>query len=176
MAIGNETSIAAHRLAELIPERVIFVTSIKNGTLPRMNPSTVRSLLSNLGVCLTTTSILSIGVREGLIRLRAQSIPLPALDAAPIKPSVLGNLRGLTFEFLPGGVRIINGTLIAILETAYEVREFQTLGGPSWVTQNATVRSSAPSIFTALQETLGPRLDPSKAQLTYRLCRRPSEN
>src|SRR5215475_10615295 len=65
---------------------------------------------------------------------RAQSILLPQFDAASVKPSVAGNLGGSTFEFLPGGgLRITNGTLRAMLETAYEVREFQTIGGPSWV-------------------------------------------
>jgi len=78
--------------------------------------------------------ILAVGVGEGVIQLRAQSIALPQFEAASIKPSVPGTLRGSTFEFLSGGgLRIINGTLRAILETAYEVREFQTLGGPGWV-------------------------------------------
>jgi uncharacterized protein (TIGR03435 family) len=35
---------------------------------------------------------------------------------------------------LPGGsLRIRNATLRAILETAYDIREFQILGGPGWV-------------------------------------------
>jgi uncharacterized protein (TIGR03435 family) len=55
-------------------------------------------------------------------------------DAASIKRSQPGNLRGSTFEFLPGGgLRIVNGTLRAILETAYDIREYQILGGPGWV-------------------------------------------
>src|SRR5215471_14631068 len=94
-----------------------------------MNPRTVRSRFS-----LTMTCILTLGVGEGIIQLRAQSMALPQFEAASIKPSVPGNLRGSTFEFLPGGgLRIINGTLRAILETVYEVREFQTWGGRGWV-------------------------------------------
>src|SRR5215472_15039737 len=91
-----------------------------------MDPRTVRSRFSLMMIC-----ILAPGVGEGVIQLRAQSIALPQFEEASIKPSVPGNLRGSTFEFLPGsGLRIINGTLRAILETAYEVREFQTLGRP----------------------------------------------
>jgi uncharacterized protein (TIGR03435 family) len=84
-----------------------------------MNTLRVLSLLSCLGLC---------------IQLNAQTIPLPQFEAASIKPSAPGSLRGSTFEFLPGGgLRIVNGTLRAILETAYEFREFQILGGPGWV-------------------------------------------
>jgi uncharacterized protein (TIGR03435 family) len=59
---------------------------------------------------------------------------LPQFEAASVKPSEPGNVRGSTFELLPGGgVRIRNGTLRAILETAYDIREFQILEGPVWV-------------------------------------------
>src|SRR5215469_4966813 len=89
--------------------------------------------LSPPGFFLMMISILSLGIGGGL-QLSAQSMPLPQFETASVKPSVPGNLRGSTVEFLPGGgLRIINGTLRAMLETAYEVREFQTVGGPSWV-------------------------------------------
>src|ERR1700733_10297790 len=70
-----------------------------------------------------------------LLRIaQAQSLSLPQFEAASIKRSPQGNLRGSTFESLPGGgLRIVNGTLRAILETAYNFQEFQILGGPSWV-------------------------------------------
>lgn len=98
-----------------------------------MNPRRVL-VLSDLRFSLAIMFVLSIGFGEEPIQLRAQSMPLPQFEAASIKPSVPGNSGGSTFEFLPGGgLRIINGTLRAILETAYEVREFQTLEGPNWV-------------------------------------------
>jgi uncharacterized protein (TIGR03435 family) len=57
-----------------------------------------------------------------------------AFESASVKPSEPGSLRGSTFEFLPGGgLRIRNGTLRAILETAYGIPEFQILGGAAWV-------------------------------------------
>jgi uncharacterized protein (TIGR03435 family) len=76
---------------------------------------------------------------------------------------VPGNLSGSTFEFLPGGgLRIINGTLRAMLETAYEVREFQTLGGPSWVGSeryDIVARSAeAPQTGTAAEDIKTTRL------------------
>src|SRR5215470_11309321 len=58
----------------------------------------------------------------------------PTFEAASIRPSEPHNLRGSTFEFIPGGsLRIRNGTLKGIIETAYGVRDFQILGGPAWV-------------------------------------------
>jgi uncharacterized protein (TIGR03435 family) len=66
--------------------------------------------------------------------ISAQFVSSQDFEAASIKRSAPGNLRGSTFEFLPGGgLRIANGTLKAILETAYEIRDFQILGGPGWV-------------------------------------------
>jgi uncharacterized protein (TIGR03435 family) len=66
--------------------------------------------------------------------LTAQSVSFQEFGTASIKRSDPGDLRGSTFEFLPGGsLRITNGTLRAILETAYDFREFQILGGPGWV-------------------------------------------
>jgi bla regulator protein blaR1 len=63
-----------------------------------------------------------------------QFLPLPQFEAASIKASEPGNIRGSTFEFFPGaGLRVKNGTLKAIVETAYDIREFQISGGPGWV-------------------------------------------
>lgn len=78
---------------------------------------------------------LLIAILGPLPRIRqAQSPSLPQFEAASVKRSPQGNLGGSTFEFLPGGgLRIANGTLRAILETAYNVREFQIIGGPNWV-------------------------------------------
>src|SRR5262245_26119797 len=71
-----------------------------------------------------------------VMQLTAQS-PIQsetAFEAASIRPSDPHNLRGSTFEFIPGGsLRIRNGTLKGIIETAYGVRDFQILGGPAWV-------------------------------------------
>jgi bla regulator protein blaR1 len=81
---------------------------------------------------LVVVLLLEIGDRA--IDLTAQAGSQQDFEVASIKRSEPGNLRGSTFEFLPGGgLRIANGTLRAILETAYDVREFQILGGPGWV-------------------------------------------
>jgi uncharacterized protein (TIGR03435 family) len=76
--------------------------------------------------------VLSLGI--GPRTIAAQAPSQHDFEVASIKRSEPGNLRGSTFEFLPGGgLRIANGTLRAILETAYDFREFQILGGPGWV-------------------------------------------
>src|SRR6185436_16247961 len=59
---------------------------------------------------------------------------LQQFDAATIKPSEPGNVRGATYEFLmSGGLRVRNGTLKGMIETAYDLRDFQIFGGPGWV-------------------------------------------
>jgi uncharacterized protein (TIGR03435 family) len=63
--------------------------------------------------------------------------PVPSLtvfEAASVKPSSPGDVRGATFGFTPGGgLKITNGTLRGIIEMAYGVRDFQIVGGPGWL-------------------------------------------
>src|SRR5215813_15633358 len=91
-------------------------------------PCSVRTL------ALISIVVLSLEIGSSTIDVTAQAPSQQDFEVASIKRSEPGNLRGATFEFLPGGgLRIANGTLRAILETAYDVREFQILGGPGWV-------------------------------------------
>jgi uncharacterized protein (TIGR03435 family) len=53
-------------------------------------------------------------------------------DAASVRPSAPDDARGSTFEFPPGGLKVTNGTLMGIIESAFEVRDFQILGAPGW--------------------------------------------
>jgi uncharacterized protein (TIGR03435 family) len=57
-----------------------------------------------------------------------------SFDAASVKPADPGAV-GSTFQFPPGGrLTISNGTLRQIVETAwYDFRDFQIVGGPSWL-------------------------------------------
>jgi uncharacterized protein (TIGR03435 family) len=83
---------------------------------------------------LIPVAVLSLAIGFRAIEGTAQAPSQQDFEVASIKRSEPGNLRGSTFEFLPGGgLRIVNGTLRAILETAYDIREFQILGGPGWV-------------------------------------------
>lgn len=62
------------------------------------------------------------------------ALPLPTFEAASVKPVKPGDVGGSTFQFIPaGGLKVTNGTLKGIIETAYDVRDFQISGGPSWV-------------------------------------------
>ena len=55
-------------------------------------------------------------------------------DVVSIKRSAPANPNSSTFEFLiGGGMRVKNGTLLGLIESAYDVREFQIVGGPSWL-------------------------------------------
>jgi len=54
-------------------------------------------------------------------------------EVASIKPSD-PEARGNTFNFTPGGgLTILNSTLRAIIQTAYNVPRFQIEGGPGWM-------------------------------------------
>jgi uncharacterized protein (TIGR03435 family) len=54
-------------------------------------------------------------------------------EVATIRPSKPG-AHGATYEFTPeNGVRVTNATLKGIIEMAYDIRDFQISGGPSWV-------------------------------------------
>src|SRR5258706_116998 len=56
-------------------------------------------------------------------------------DAASVKRSAPNNPNGSTFEFLAGGgLRVQNSTLGGLIESAYEIGDFQVSGGPGWVT------------------------------------------
>ena len=57
-----------------------------------------------------------------------------AFDAASVKRSQPGSVGGSTFQFLSGGgLKVENGTLKGLIETAYNVRDFQISGGPGWL-------------------------------------------
>src|ERR1022692_2211576 len=57
----------------------------------------------------------------------------PAFEVASVKPTN-PNKGGSTFSFNGGaGVTIEGGTLLRIMETAYDVRIFQIQGGPGWI-------------------------------------------
>jgi bla regulator protein blaR1 len=61
--------------------------------------------------------------------LRAQTF-----NAASIKRSQPGNPNGSTFEYQRGGaLRVRNGTLRGLIESAYDIRDFQIIGGPGWL-------------------------------------------
>jgi len=58
----------------------------------------------------------------------------PAFDAASIKLTQPGDVRGSTFSFTPGGgFTVTNGTLKGMIESAYDVRDFEIVGGPRWL-------------------------------------------
>jgi len=66
--------------------------------------------------------------------LLSATVLAQTFEAASVKPSAPGNLNGSTFEYLTGGgLRVLNGTLRALIESAYDIREFQVVGGPGWL-------------------------------------------
>lgn len=59
--------------------------------------------------------------------------PAPVFEVASVKPNKWGTLNA-SFQWTPQGVRIVNYTLLRLLEAAYTVRDFQISGGPDWLT------------------------------------------
>ena len=50
--------------------------------------------------------------------------PTPSENAGPVEPSIV--------QFLPNGFRRTNSTLRTLVRTAYDVQEYQVIGGPGW--------------------------------------------
>jgi len=71
-----------------------------------------------------------------LVMMLLCAAPLSAqtFDAASVKPSAPDNPNGSTFDYRNGGtLRVVNSTLQGLIESAYDVRDFQIAGGPAWV-------------------------------------------
>ena len=106
-----------------------------------------------------------LGVIVGAAMCIAQSF-----DAASVKPAD-PTAVGSTFQFPPGGrLKIANGALRQIIETAwYEYRDFQILGGPSWLnserydisatSQSQGAKDGIPEIRKELQTLLRERFE-----------------
>jgi bla regulator protein blaR1 len=63
----------------------------------------------------------------------AQQAAQPQFEVASIKPSD-PNDRRMMFRMMPGGAINLHGvTLKALVQQAYDVREFQISGGPGWI-------------------------------------------
>ncbi len=58
--------------------------------------------------------------------------PEPSFEVSSVKPSD-PNSNGGFYGFQLSGVEIKNGTLKGMIETAYDARQFQIIGGPGWI-------------------------------------------
>ena len=66
--------------------------------------------------------------------LLGAALQAQTFDAASVKRSTPNTPNGSTFEFLPGGgLRVRNSPLRGLIESAYDVRDFQIAGGPAWL-------------------------------------------
>ena len=69
----------------------------------------------------------------GAILLSA-TLHAQTFSASSIKRSEPGNPNGSTFEYRTGGaLRVVSGTLLGLIESAYDIRDFQIAGGPGWL-------------------------------------------
>ena len=70
-------------------------------------------------------------------QVRAQStqtasVPLPSFEVASIKPNRSGELR-ISIGFQPGRFTTTGTTVKQLIALAYDVRDIQVSGGPSWI-------------------------------------------
>jgi uncharacterized protein (TIGR03435 family) len=73
------------------------------------------------------------GMRIAIGLALAGGLWAQTFEVASIKPSDPG-VRGNTFNYTPGGgLTILNSTLRAIIQSAYDVPGFQIEGGPGWI-------------------------------------------
>ena len=92
--------------------------------------------------------------------LLSATLHAQTFNAASIKRSEPGNPNGSTFEYQTGGaLRVRNGTLRRLIESAYDIRDFQIIGGPGWLnTDRFDVLARSES-----GESNAPRADEMKA-------------
>lgn len=69
-----------------------------------------------------------------LIGTIAFAQPGPSFEVASIKPNVQGEAAGFDFDFTAdGGIRSRNFTVWNLIRSAYNLRDLQMTGGPSWI-------------------------------------------
>jgi len=90
--------------------------------------------------------------------LLGAALQAQTFDAASIKRSAPANPNGSTYEFQRGGgLRVGNSTLLGLIESAYEVRDFQIAGGPSWLNTDrydVLARSGSGEVATTSAEEM----------------------
>jgi hypothetical protein len=115
----------------------------------------------------------------------------PKFEVVSIKPANPDPDAMFGVRHMPGGgINAANVTLKLLIKNAYGLQDFQLSGGPGWIESArynieakpdspVNADASAPSLFTALQEQLGLKLEPQKAQAEIFVIDRaekPSEN
>jgi uncharacterized protein (TIGR03435 family) len=90
----------------------------------------------------------------GLMFLTSCMVLGQSFEVASVKPGRPGDARGSTFQFTPGGgLKVTNGTLKGIIETAYDVRDFQIAGGPGWLSSQPWDISARSASDDGINET-----------------------
>ena len=105
--------------------------------------STARKcLLAGVAIAALVTPLV-IGVATAP-QLKAQGSP--NFEVASIKPSNPDS-RGIRFQFVPGGGMSISGApLRELIMFAYDIRQFQMVGGPSWIdTERYDINAKPPA-------------------------------
>jgi uncharacterized protein (TIGR03435 family) len=91
------------------------------------------------GLCVTLKArvLAAVGIvalAGNVCGMLAQTAASPAFEVASVKPNKSGDNGGQSVQVQPGGrVTLLNFTLSTLIRTAYEIRESQLLGGPSWI-------------------------------------------
>ena len=80
---------------------------------------------------MTTITLLWMLADAGLAQ-QAASTPMPAFEAASVKPSTTG-ARGWSVSYTADSVRATNATLESLIVSAYGIRPDRLVGGPNWV-------------------------------------------
>ena len=114
--------------------------------------------------------------------LSAQTPPSPAFEVASVKPNKSGFCTPGVFRFQPdGSLRVVNMPLRDVIRVAYGLQGYQMDGWPGWLSASfdfdvhytpdpmplrdalppdaAPIDPNGPSIFTALREQLGLKLN-----------------
>jgi len=79
---------------------------------------------------------------------------LPAFEVASVKPNVQGEAAGFSFEFTAdGGITSRNFSTWNLIRSAYNLRDLQITGGPSWIkSQGFDIRAKPQTDASAPRE------------------------
>jgi hypothetical protein len=110
--------------------------------------------------------------------LAQPSQAVPTFEVVSVKRNVSGDERTSNIV-LPGGrYTATNVTLRMLMKTAYGVHDDQIIGGPPWDGRRieplspTTAAQEGLSLFTALQEQLGLKLEPTRGLVDVRVVDR----
>ena len=104
-----------------------------------------KALLAAAGIAALATPIVSGSLTVRVVAAQAAAAPALAFETASVKRNNSAEGR-VSMRFMPGGVyEALNVTVRAMIQQAWQMQEFQVIGGPDWLaTQRIDILAKSP--------------------------------